>query len=125
MVEVGSYLRRKITIDESRIVRLAKPAICLYGTSHLLADGEAICQDLISSQIEPSRISLSVTADIIHLRPAALGDQLEIEVRVIAVQDGRVTLDTMVFMDGSVIATVRHQYADISIATANRLLLKR
>ena len=125
MVEVGSYLRRKITIDENRVVRLANPDICIYGTSHLLADSEAICQDLMSSQIEPGRICLSVTADIIHLRPAALGDQLEIEVRVIAVQGGRVTLDTMVFMDGSVIATVRHQRADISIATANRVLPKR
>ena len=125
MVQVGSCLRRKITIDENRIIRLAKPDICLYGSSHLLADAEAICEDLMSSQIEPGRISLSVTANIIHLRPAALGDQLEIEVRVIAVQDGRVTLDTMVFMDGSVIATVRHQRADMSIATANRLLPKR
>lgn len=122
MIQVGSDLHRSVTIDKSRTVRLAALEARLYGTPNLLADAEAVCEDLMASRIVSGRVSLSVTADIIHLRPAVLGDRLEFEARIIAIRGNHVIFDVTVANNGAVIATVRHQRAEISVMAANQLL---
>lgn len=111
MIELGARARRRVVVDDDRVISFMGPELRVYSTPAMLLDVEMTCRDLLRTVLAPDTDSVGAAADLRHSAAAVLGAAVEIEAEVCAIDGRNVSFDATVRCGQSVIGTVRHQRA--------------
>lgn len=92
-LEPGLTLRRSVGVDRDRTIDFMGEEGRVYATPALIMDIEQTCRELILSHAEDGKDSVGAEVSLSHLAPTLLGKDVEIQVRVVAIEGRRVTFD--------------------------------
>ena len=83
----------RIAIDRDRTIGFMGEEGRVYSTPSLLRDFEHTCRDLLLEHGDPGEDSVGIDVSLKHLAPTLLGMQVEISVKVAAVDGRKVTFE--------------------------------
>ena len=89
-LQPGLTLRRQITIDRDRTIGFMGEEGRVYATPSLIMDIELTCRELILGHADEGEDSVGTDVAVRHLAPTLPGRNVEIHVRVAAVEGRRV-----------------------------------
>ena len=88
----GLSLTRRITVDEERSVGLLGPGLEVYATPSMVRDIEYTCLKLIQEHLDEGESSVGIHIAVDHLAATPLGQWVDVEVTVSAIEGRKVTL---------------------------------
>jgi fluoroacetyl-CoA thioesterase len=92
----GTSRINRITIGRERTIGFMGEDARTYGTPSMILDIEHTCRELILHHADAGEDSVGVEVAVKHLAPTLMGMTVEIEVRVVAVEERRVVFEAAV-----------------------------
>ena len=84
---------RRITVDKSRTIDFMGEALRVYATPELIRDIEHTCRDLLLEHVDAGEDSVGTRVEVDHIGASLLGMDVEITVRVAAVEGRQVSFE--------------------------------
>jgi len=89
----GLAAHRRIVVDRPRTIEFMGEALRVYATPELVRDIEHTCRDLLLEHVDPGEDSVGTRVELDHMGATLLGMEVEIAVRVAAVEGRQVTFE--------------------------------
>ena len=92
---LSAGLSRKVihTVDASRTIPFPGLDYGVYSTPALLYDAEVVARELIEAHLDETETTVGGHADLRHLAPTPEGLAVEIEVRIVGIDDNKIALE--------------------------------
>ena len=90
---VGDSVTRTVTIDRDRTIGFMGEDARVYATPWLVHDIEHACRDLIFGATPEGEDSVGISVAITHMAPTLMGMEVEVTVKVAAIDGRKVTLE--------------------------------
>ena len=100
---------RRITVDQSRTIDFMGEALRVYATPELIRDIEHTCRDLLLEHVEAGEDSVGTRVEVDHIGATLLGMDVEITVRVAAVEGRQVSFEIEAKDDVEPVAKGHHK----------------
>ncbi|HSS63532.1 MAG TPA: hotdog domain-containing protein [Gammaproteobacteria bacterium] len=91
-LKTGLERFERITVDRDRTIAFLGEERRIYSTPAMVSDIEYACYRLIEEHLEPGESSLGVHISVDHLGPTPLGAEIDVRVRVDALEGRKITL---------------------------------
>lgn len=104
----GVRVDRRLVIDRSRCITFMGPEAMVYATPWMVSDAEYACHDAIVPHLHPGESSVGVQVHIDHLAATPVGLEVTVEVRVVQVEQRRVTFEFTVHDAVELVGRGRH-----------------
>ncbi len=99
-----------MTVDERHTAtRLGSGTVDVLGTPAILALAEGACCEAIAAQLADDETSVGTWAEVDHLRPVVVGEQVCAHATLVGHHGRRLEFTVTVEHDGETIARVRHR----------------
>lgn len=95
-IEPGATATERIRVEKERTIAFMGDAARVYSTPSMVSDIEYACLRLIQKHLDDGQSSLGMHVSVDHLAPTPLGGEVEIRVKVSAVEGPKVTLEATV-----------------------------
>jgi fluoroacetyl-CoA thioesterase len=92
----GTTLTRRLTVDRDRTISFMGEEGRVYATPSLIRDVEHACRDLILEHADAGEDSVGMEVALRHLAPTLPGMDVEITVKVSAVEKRKITFEVSV-----------------------------
>lgn len=92
-LQAGATSVKRLVVDDSRLISFMGEDARVYATPSLVRDIELTCHDLILQHADAGEDSVGMELALKHLAPTLAGSQVEINVRVAAVDGRKVTFE--------------------------------
>jgi fluoroacetyl-CoA thioesterase len=89
----GLEARRRIVVDKPRTIDFMGDALRVYATPELVRDIEHTCRDLLLEHLEANEDSVGTRVELDHIGATLLGMEVEITVRIAAVEGRQVSFE--------------------------------
>lgn len=91
-IQPGVTRTQRITIDESRTISFLGEELRIYSTPSMVRDVEHTCLELVRDHLEAGSSSVGIHVMMDHLGATPLGQWVDVEVTVSAVDGRRITM---------------------------------
>lgn len=116
---------KRIVVDVDRTISFLGEEGRVYATPSLASDIEYTCRELIKEHVGPGEDSVGMEIALRHLAPTLLGMEVEISVRVTAVEGRKVSFEVSARDEIETISTGSHARFVVDVAkTYERLRAK-
>ena len=112
-LQVGVSMTRRIAIDRLRTISFMGEDARVYATPSMIMDIERTCRDLIKAHADAGEDSVGIEVSVKHLAATLPGMNVEISVRVAAVEGRKVTFEV----------TANDEIEEISTGTHTRFIV--
>jgi predicted thioesterase len=92
----GARRVERITIDPPRTIGFLGEEMRVYSTPSMVGDVEYTSLKLIQEHLDETESSVGIHVAIDHLAPTPLGQEVEVEVRVVSVDGRKVSVEAEV-----------------------------
>jgi predicted thioesterase len=92
-LEIGLETKKTVLVDAKRTIEFMGEALRVYATPELVRDVEYISRDFLVELLDPGCDTVGTRVEIDHMGATLLGMEVEITVRVAAVEGRAVTLE--------------------------------
>ena len=124
-LQAGVAHVKRLTVDDSRLISFMGKDARVYSTPSLIRDIEHACRDLILQHADAGEDSVGMEIAMKHLAPTLPGSNVEISVRVTAVEGRRVSFEVAARDDLEAISSGTHARFVVDIGkTVERLKAK-
>lgn len=124
-LQPGVSLVKKIAIDRDRTISFMGEDARVYSTPWMVRDMERACRDLIMEHADEGEDSVGISVSVKHLAASLPGMNLDISVRVTAVEGRKVTFEVAARDELDEIGTGTHARFVVDVAkTVQRLQAK-
>lgn len=115
-LEPGTRATERILVEDDRTIGFMGERARVYSTPSMVSDIEYACLRLIQKHLDDGQSSLGMHVRVDHLAPTPLGAEIEVTVRVTAVEGPRVTLEAEVRDAAELVGTGTHVRYVIDVA---------
>jgi predicted thioesterase len=92
-LQPGTTHIKRLIVDDSRLISFMGEDARVYATPALIRNIEHACRDLILQHADPGEDSVGMEVAMKHLAPTLPGSNVEISVRVTAVEGRKVSFE--------------------------------
>ena len=92
----GATATERILIERDRTIGFMGESARVYSTPSMVSDVEYACLRLIQKHLGEHQSSVGMHVSVDHLAPTPLGCEVEVNIRVTAVEGRKVTMDAQV-----------------------------
>ena len=124
-LQAGASHVKRLVVDDSRLIGFMGEDARVYSTPSLIRDIEHACRDLILQHADAGEDSVGMEIAMKHLAPTLPGSNVEISVRVTAVEGRKVSFEVAARDDLEAISSGTHARFVVNVdKTVERLKAK-
>jgi fluoroacetyl-CoA thioesterase len=121
----GLEHRKKITVDEARVISFMGDDCRVYATPRIISDVEYACRDFLLGHLDPGEDSVGTKVNWEHVGPALLGAEVTISVKLTNLDGRRATFEAKVDDGADAVARGTHERFIVDVQKVRERLLKK